>query len=82
MPYSALIIELKYLYIYLSLAISTTLAYAFIYFLNSGDSLKKKIISYVSYSITIFVISIAMFLFFTNNENGYFSFFTVYLIKE
>jgi len=81
MPYSAIIIELKYLYLYISIAVATTLSYVLVYFFNSDDSFKKKFLSYISYSVTIFVIVVALFLLFTSNENGYFSFFTVYLPK-
>jgi len=82
MLYSAMIVELKYLYIYLSLAIATTLAYVSIYFFHSKDSIKRKIVSYISYAVTIFIFSIVMFLVFTSKGNGYFSFFTVYLHKS
>ena len=67
MPYSAIIIELKYLYIYISIAAATTLSYVLVYFFNSDDSFKKKFLSYISYSVTIFVIVVALFLLFTRS---------------
>ncbi len=82
MLYSTLIIELKYIYIYIAIAIATTVSFILIQIYHSEHSKKRKILSYISYTITVFIFLIGIFLIFTNKDTGYFSFFTLFVGRK
>ena len=79
MLYSTLIIELKYIYVYIAIAIATTISFILIQVYHATHSKKRKFFSYISYTITIFVFLIGIFLIFVNKDSGYISFFTLFV---
>ena len=79
MIYLTMIIETNYIYPYIALAISNTVSVLLVQKYHREHSKLRKFFSFISYTVTLFVLIFAIFLFFINKKEVYFNFFTLFI---
>ena len=73
--FTVFILEIKFLYLYLSFAIASTISLILIFGLKKTDTFKNGIFSYFRYLSILFIIILILFIIFAPKYGVYFDFF-------